>query len=331
MLRSHEEKNRLGYRICIITAQFGKLPCYINLWLKSCRWNPGIDFLVCSDIKVDEFPENVRWLYMGFSEFRTLAEEKLGMKVQLDTPYECCDLKTVYGVIFSEYLNGYDYWGYCDVDMVFGDLEWYFKKYDLNLYDKFLSFGHLTLIRNTKENNERYRLPCNAGRSYRDAFTSKGSMHFDEGEINQIYKMYGFPIFDQRIAADISPVFKRMRLGGDGINHCFQAFFWQNGKVWRAYQAKTKTWKGVVTEEFAYIHFQKRRMAIPGFDIDETNRFYICSDHFEVKEEIGYPTITKLKAVNPNPGRIVEGFELLRYRLAAYYRRITRILKGNIN
>lgn len=37
--------------------------------------------------------------------------------------YKICDYKPMFGVVFSEYLNGFDYWGYCDIDMVIGDLE----------------------------------------------------------------------------------------------------------------------------------------------------------------------------------------------------------------
>lgn len=314
-----EEKRNTGLKICIITAQFGRLPSNVELWLKSCKWNPQIDFIVCSDMETENIPANVRWIKMNFKDFKSLAESKLGMEVCLDTPYECCDLKTVYGLIFADALEDYDYWGYCDMDLVFGDLNWFFIKHELYKYDKFLHFGHLSLMRNTPENNQRYKLPCNEGRGYLDAFTSSGSMHFDENEINQIYKVYSFPFFDTRLAADISPVYRRMRLGGDGVNYKHQCFFWQNGKLWRAYLARTNTWKGVVLDEFAYIHFQKRKMAAPDFDVESTDRFYICSDCFIRKEKIGYPSIDDLNVVNPYPGRFVEFYELFRCRISGIW------------
>ena len=30
------------------------------------------------------------------------------------------DLRPAYGVLFEEYLDGYDFWGHCDLDVLFG-------------------------------------------------------------------------------------------------------------------------------------------------------------------------------------------------------------------
>ena len=290
-------------RICIIIAQFGKLTTNVDLWLKSCEWNRNIDFLVCSDLPMDHAPENMRWINKSFSEFKDLVEDKLKMKVHLETPYECCDFKAVYGTIFEDYLQGYDYWGYCDMDMIFGDLSWFFKKYRLDMYDKFQSVGHLTLMRNTPENNVRYKLPCNPGKGYKDAFTTQGSTHFDESEINQIYNAYAFPFFDERVHADISPQYRRLKLTvkthGVPNNHKHQTFYWQNGKIWRAFLRDNGTWRSIIVEEFAYIHFQKRKMKVPEFDVNNVNSFYICPDHFEEKTNLGYPSIADIDRTNP--------------------------------
>ena len=300
--------------VCIIIPYFGKLPSTVDLWLKSCEWNKNIHFLVYSDVEKENVPSNVLWICRPFEEFKTMAKEKLNMEIKLDTPYECCDFKAVYGIIFEDYLKEYDYWGFCDMDMIFGDLEWFFVKNNLYMYDKFHSWGHLTLFRNNEINNNRYKLPCTEGMGYQDAFVAGGSTHFCESEINKIYHMYGFPFFDQRISADITPACKRMKLGGKGINYDHQVFFWQNGKVWRAYQYKTKTSNGIEVEEFAYIHFQKRKMALPAFDISSTDRFYIVSDGFVKKEEIGYPTLERIDSLNHFSGKLFEELEYLQFK-----------------
>lgn len=309
-------------KICIIIPYFGKLPTTVDLWLKSCEWNRNIDFLVYSDTKKEDVPVNVQWINETFERFRILAKSKLDMEIKLDTPYECCDFKAVYGIIFEDYLKKYDYWGFCDMDMVFGDLEWFFEKYHLERYDKFHAWGHLTLFRNTVENNNRFRLPCTQGMGYKDAFVTGGSSHFCEHEINAIYHMYGFTFFDQRICADITPACKRMKIGGKEVNYDHQVFFWQNGKVWRAYVEKTKTWKGIAVEEFAYIHFQKRKMKAPDFDVQSTDRFYIASDKFVEKREISYPTVQQIKEINPYKGRIYESMEYLGFHFKRLKRRI---------
>ena len=310
--------------VCIIIAYFGQLPSNVKIWLKSCAWNPKVDFLVCSDVKKSDLPGNVRWINMTFSQFREMAEQKLQMKIQLETPYECCDFKAVYGIIFEDYLSGYDYWGYCDMDMVFGDLYHFFEKYELTKYDRFHHLGHLSLMRNTEENNNRYRLPCTPGFGYKDAFVSKGTTHFDEMEINRIFKIYGFPIFDCRICADISPQFKRMRISGAEIqNYNYQTFFWQNGKVWRAYFEKTATLKNICLDEFAYIHFQKREMKVPDVDWDKVDRFYITSNGYEVKEELGFPDLKTIKKLNPFRGKLFEDYEAFSFKVKRKIKTLT--------
>lgn len=307
--------------ICIVIPYFGKLPSTVDLWLKSCEWNRNINFLVYSDIKKENVPDNVLWVTSSFDAFRTLIKTKLDMEIKLETAYGCCEFRPAFGLIFEDYLKGFDYWGYCDMDMIFGDLEWFFKKYQLEMYDKFHAWGHLTLFRNTPENNNRFRLPCTEGMGYKDVFLRESVTHFDEHEINAIYHMYGFPFFDQRISADITPACKRMKLGGKGINYDQQAFFWQNGKVWRAYVERTKTWKGIAVEEFAYIHFQKRKMKEPDFDVKITNRFYVASNRFVEKKEISYPTIEQINAINPYKGKIYEAFEYVHFQMKRIQRR----------
>lgn len=302
-------------RICIIISYFGKLPTYFSVWKKSCEYNSMIDFMVFTDIEKPELSANIKWINMDLKDLKNLAEEKLGMRIKLDTPYECCDFKAVYGTIFEDYLSKYDYWGYCDMDMVFGDLAWWFYKLNLSKYDKFLGLGHLTLMRNTKENNERYKLPCTPGKGYKDAFLSEGSTHFCEGEINRIYNCYGFPFFEKRICADISAEFERLRVGGNYPDYKHQAFFWQNGKVWRVYRRWNTVgiFRKMELEEFAYIHFQKRKMKEPQFDVEHTNAFYICPHEFVEKNTIGYPSINEIKKMNPYRGKLFETIEKVKY------------------
>ena len=49
----------------------------------------------------------------------------------VNSPYKLCDYKPVYGLIFDEDLQDYDFWGHCDVDLIFGDI----RKF-INLYKK---------------------------------------------------------------------------------------------------------------------------------------------------------------------------------------------------
>ena len=40
----------------------------------------------------------------------------------LPKPYKLCDLKPFFGRLFPEAVDGYDWWGYTDTDMLLGNL-----------------------------------------------------------------------------------------------------------------------------------------------------------------------------------------------------------------
>ena len=125
-------------KIAILTVYYGKLPPYFDLWLRSCEFNETIDFYVVTDNKLCNLPKNVNIIDITLKDFCALAEKKLHKKVRIDTPYKLCDFKPMYGHILEDYLSDYDYWGHCDVDLIFGDLRKFFNLYKINNYDRFL-------------------------------------------------------------------------------------------------------------------------------------------------------------------------------------------------
>ncbi|MBO7090099.1 MAG: hypothetical protein J6W70_09355 [Lentisphaeria bacterium] len=146
-------------RIAIVICWFGPLPVVFPLWCKSCAANPTVDWLLFTD-QEPSVPDNVHVHRMSFAEIGELARRKLDFpELSLEKPYKLCDYKVMYGVIFDDWLKEYDFWGYCDLDMVFGDLRGFFSDEMLDRYDKLLSCGHLSLYRNTPEVNSRFRLP----------------------------------------------------------------------------------------------------------------------------------------------------------------------------
>ena len=104
--------------IVLIIPYFGKLPEWIILFLKSCEYLDGkIDFLFFTDdenISCINRPSNVKYYVVSFDWLVKYIETK-GLGV-LSSAYKLCDYKPLYGYIFQEYIEGYDYWGYCDID-----------------------------------------------------------------------------------------------------------------------------------------------------------------------------------------------------------------------
>lgn len=304
--------------ICVIGVYFGKLPDYFNLWLHSCKHNSDIDFLLVGDNFPDELPENVRKIDMTLPEFKNLADKKLGLDTALTIPYKCCDFKVVYGIIFEDYVKNYDFWGHCDFDLIFGDLRAFFTEDIFSKYDRVLPLGHLSLYRNTKECNERYKLKGSQIGDYLEIFTNTRNYAFDEWYgICKIYNYNHFPMYDKIIFADISTKFNRFRLALLNKNYKKQIFYYENGKTFRGYYKHGEFFK----DEFIYIHFQKRK--IFSTITPEPDAFYIGPDGFHKKEPYCFPTMEEIKKFNPEDK--YEFFKSLYYKF--YYSTILPAIK----
>jgi hypothetical protein len=110
-------------KIGIIVVYFGQWPEWINYFIKSCERNTEIDFIVFNDCQTSlSHYKNIRNVSLTLDEFNILASKKLGFKVRINNPYKICDFKPAIGRIFEDYLKGYYYWGFSDVDLIFGDL-----------------------------------------------------------------------------------------------------------------------------------------------------------------------------------------------------------------
>ena len=108
--------------IKIIIPFFGKLPDYFDFFLESCRYNSNITFLIFSDKKMNIQESNIKCYYMTFEEFINLAKNKIDFNIEVSSPYKLCDYKPLYGKIFEDYLKETDFWGHCDVDLIFGNI-----------------------------------------------------------------------------------------------------------------------------------------------------------------------------------------------------------------
>lgn len=247
-------------RVCIIVCYFGKLPNYFSLFLTSCKVNNEFDWLLfCDDdIEVYTIPDNVHVIKMSFTAIVDIIRNKLSQKYVCKKPYKLCDYKPAYGVLFDEYLKEYDYWGHCDLDMIFGKL-YPFLLYPLKKgYDKILFHGHLTLYRNSPSVNMRFKLSF-SGIEADYVFKFDTSFGFDEKRgINRIYKEYGFSWWqNEHIFLDTKIPYHSSEITFYNIaNSKSQLPVISNGHLY-LYTINDKN--EIIRKEFAYIHLQKRK------------------------------------------------------------------------
>lgn len=147
-------------KVGIVIVYFGVFPKYFNFFLHSCYKNVDIDFIIFSDqsYEVNNVYENILFFNTSLNDFNKLASSKLGVDINLKNGYKLCDLKPMYGVIYEDYLVDYDFWGFCDIDIVFGNLSKVINNNILNNFDvvsahsQYLS-GPFSVFRNTEDVN----------------------------------------------------------------------------------------------------------------------------------------------------------------------------------
>ena len=146
-------------KIRLIIPYFGKLPKFFPYFLLTAKRNQKIDFLIYTDQKVDQFDilnaKNIEFVTLSFDELREKVQSKFDFKISLKTPYKLCDYKVAYGLIFEEELKGYDYWGFCDTDVLLGDIYQFLEEHSFfeNDYVRYGLLGHLQIFKNSQEVN----------------------------------------------------------------------------------------------------------------------------------------------------------------------------------
>ncbi len=169
-------------KICIIIPYFGKWPEWFDLFLETCKYNPTINWFFFTDCgePVNKII-NVKYFKMTLEEFNTLATNKLKIQINIKHPYKLCDFKPAYGVVFEDYLINYDFWGYGDIDLLYGNIRKFITVQVLETYDiitgteKYLA-GHLSLFRNSDKINRLYEKCSN----YKMIFKNQKFFNIDE-------------------------------------------------------------------------------------------------------------------------------------------------------
>jgi len=135
-------------KLILITVWFGKLPEYFDLWLYTVK-NMNYDVLFVSDQQINDIPNNIKYLNLTMEQFNKHLNKKTGYHVELKNVAKLVDVKPLFSFLFNEFINGYEYFGWTDVDMLMGDItkilndEPYFDIYSNGK----MSFGPLMIFK----------------------------------------------------------------------------------------------------------------------------------------------------------------------------------------
>lgn len=138
-------------KIAIIIPYFGEFPAWFNLYLFSCSQNPQVDFLFFTDCKLPiKTYENTKFFRIDYVSYCKHISDCLNIDFQPKNPYKLCDLKPFLGIVHQAELQGYDYWGFGDCDLIYGDLSIITKnlsKYEFITTHGGRVAGHFTIMK----------------------------------------------------------------------------------------------------------------------------------------------------------------------------------------
>jgi hypothetical protein len=169
-------------KISLINCYIGEFPWFFKFFLKSCEFNPTVDFFIFTDNVLDyEVPNNVKIIPFSLADFNILATQKLGFTIDINKGYKLCDFKPAYGWLFSDYLQEYDFWGMTDIDVIYGRIREFMTDEVLDEYDlicvrhDFLTASCM-LFRNNAYMNSLFK----KSKDYEMVFMSHKNYAFDE-------------------------------------------------------------------------------------------------------------------------------------------------------
>jgi len=149
-------------KICIVVPYFGKWPAWMHLYLASCGRNSTIDWIFITDCRPPhDAPANVRFQKMEWRGCAELIRDRCRVRNGPAKPYKLCDFRFAFGDVFREYFEGYHYWGFGDIDVIYGNVRAFLTSdvldHDLITFSEAHVSGHLTFLRNTRELAEKYQ------------------------------------------------------------------------------------------------------------------------------------------------------------------------------
>ena len=264
-------------KICFIIPYFGKLPSNFTIWLNSCT----INWIIYTNDKTKyNFPENVQVKYCEFDDLVNKIQKLYNFKVKIDSYWKICYFKPAYGEIFKDDLKGFDYWGHCDMDLIWGDIRKFITDDILEKYDKIGFQGHSTIYKNSDKINAIYKTKVPNVPTYKQIFTGEIDKYcFDENGMEEIFKFLKIDYYKETNFAHLSKYdysfYLKYLPKEEDYKNKRQVFVWEKGKLKRYFINKKRE---LDYDEFMYLHFFCRPIKYKAINIDDNAKYIIYPD-----------------------------------------------------
>jgi hypothetical protein len=258
----------------------GPLPPYFPLTLKSMAANPEVSWTLFTDQATPATPPNVLVERYSFEEFRLLIERAFDFPMVIPRPYKVADVRPAFGHLFADRIRDADFWGYFDLDVIFGRISHFFTDEVAANFDKLLQRGAFCAFRNTPEVREWF-LQEGHGQTFREAMTNPAIQYWDEWTgINRIVDGLGAKTWmgewndGKSVTFDIAANHYWPRANYAETKR--PVFYYENDRLFEESVADQR-------REGLYMHLQKRPMRTLSPALLEENRVYIRGDRFSAK------------------------------------------------
>lgn len=177
-------------KILLIQLWLGKIPDYFWYHYETTK-NINIDFLFITDQEIELKSPNYKVLKITKESISSLLSNSINEYIDIENVRNVTNLKPSLGDLFSDYISDYEFWGYYDIDILFGDTDIFLKNV-INDYDV-ISFGNknfhnrtcgpFTIIKNTEKNKKLY---LNELKTFIYKIKNYEVESFDEHEFNRL-------------------------------------------------------------------------------------------------------------------------------------------------
>ncbi len=247
--------------ILFILPHFGQWPFWMPFFVESCRANADIHWLLISDCpRIDNLAPNVEQRHISFADYCVWISQRLGFTFAPKRAYKLCDLKPAHGYLHEADVQSYDYWGFRDLDLIYGNLRAYFTDERLQRYKFFSTHerrvsGHLCRLRNKPALRELFWRIHN----FKARLQDQKNRRLDESGFTRLFlwrKNFPQPLFvivgclnPLRRVAEFKEAFSTpngVRAWTDGSQDYPTYWRWQAGSLTNAKDG---------SREFPYLHF----------------------------------------------------------------------------
>jgi hypothetical protein len=216
--------------LVLLCFYFGRWPAWMNFFVESCKWNPGVVWRVYTDCGSPEnVASNIEYIPMSFAAYKALARDRLAINFDPDHPHKLCDLRPCLGFLHEQDIRDYPFFGYGDLDVIYGNIARFYGEEEFADFDVISTHperlsGHFAVLRNTPAMRHAFeRIP-----NYREILERPEQTGVEESQFSEVFlnSAHHHALFVERYSTVLS-----QRGWHDGTMDYPSRWFWHRGRL----------------------------------------------------------------------------------------------------